>query len=144
MPTSNCGSWRRAARGFTLIEVLIALVIAATALALGFGAVSGSARRLARVEESAVTHWAIDNVVNDITLRAQTIEAGRHQFIETMLGRTLVLTAEVARDEKLPVIRIEVAVTSPEAPDTLLDSARVALVYDTGVAALSGEVGRDE
>lgn len=119
-------------RGFTLIEVLIALVIAASALALGFGSVSGSARRLVRVEEAAITRWVIENVVNDLTLRAQAIEPGRHQFIETMLGRTLVAVAMVEREEKLPILRVTVSVADATAPDTELDRDTVELVYAVG------------
>ncbi len=116
-------------RGFTLIEVLIALVIAATALALGFESVSGSARRLGRVEEAALTRWVIENVVNDIALRAQAIEPGRHQFVETMLGRTLVADADVEREAKLPILRITVSVADASAPGNELDRDAVELVY---------------
>ena len=116
-------------RGFTLIEVLIALVIAATALALGFGSVSGSARRLGRVEEAALTRWVIENVINDIALRAQAIEPGRHQFVETMMGRTLVAGADVEREAKLPILRITVSVADAAAPDSELDRDTVELVY---------------
>ena len=134
----------RRAPGFTLIEVLIALVIAATALTLGFGAVSGSARRLNRVEEAALTQWAIDNVVNDITLRAASIEPGRHQFVETMLGRALTLTADVARDEKLPVIRLDVSVADSTAPSQLLDRVQMTLLYAQGESSAPPAPGRDE
>ena len=116
-------------RGFTLIEVLIALVIAATALALGFGSVSGSARRLGRVEEAALTRWVIENVINDIALRAQAIEPGSHQFVETMMGRTLVAGADVEREAKLPILRITVSVADAAAPDSELDRDTVELVY---------------
>ncbi len=120
---------RAAARGFTLIEVLIALVIAATALTLGFGAISGSARRLARVEETALTRWAIDNVVNDLSLRAQTVEPGRHRFTETMLGRSFAITALVARDETLPILNLEISVADATAPETELEHESVEFLY---------------
>lgn len=125
---------RAGERGFTLIEVLIALVIAATALALGFGAVQGSARRTAQVETSMLAGWAIDNVVNDITLRAENIEAGRHRYIETMLGRTLVLEADVERLALPPTLSIAVSVRDVAAPDAVLDTAEVRML----VSALAG------
>lgn len=121
-------------RGFTLIEVLIALVIAATALALGFGAVQGSARRTAQVETSMLAGWAIDNVVNDITLRAANIEAGRHRYVETMLGRTLVLEADVERLALPPTLSIAVSVRDVASPDAVLDTAEVRML----MSALDG------
>jgi len=123
------------ARGFTLIEVLIALVIAATALALGFGAVQGSARRTTQVEIATLAGWAIDNVVNDITLRATTIEPGRHRFIETMLGRTLVLEAEVARTALPPMLAVAITVADAASPDVVLDTAEVRTLIDGGADA---------
>jgi len=120
---------RKLAAGFTLIEVLIALVIAATALTLGFGAVSGSARRLARVEEAALTRWAIDNVVNDLSLRAETVEPGRHRQVETLLGRSFVVTADVAREETLPVLKLEISVADAAAPGTELERDSVEMLY---------------
>jgi general secretion pathway protein I len=120
---------RGAGRGFTLIEVLIALVVAATALTLGFGAIGGSARRYARVEESMLIQWTLDNVVADLTLRAERIEPGRHTFVETLLGRSFVVTAEVARDTVLPVLRIDLAVAASEAPEVELERQQRELLY---------------
>ena len=116
-------------QGFTLIEVLIALVIAATALTLGFGAVRGSAQRLSRIEEATLAQWAIDNVVNDLQLQAANIKPGRHRYVETMLGREFVLEADVQRTEKPPVLTIDVRVTDKAAPGVELDSARVETLY---------------
>jgi type II secretion system protein I len=117
-------------RGFTLIEVLVALVIAASAMTLAFGAISASARVGARVEEAALTRWAIENVVNEIVLGAATIEAGPHEFTETMLGRTLLLRADVEREAELPVLRIGLSVVDATAPAVELDHEFVELLYE--------------
>ncbi len=118
------------ARGFTLIEVLIALVIAASAMTLAFGAISGSTRRTAGVEEAALTRWAVENVVNEIALRAPSIETGRHEFAEAMLGRTLLLSVDIERDTALPVLRIALSVADAAAPGVELDHASVEFLYD--------------
>lgn len=118
------------ARGFTLIEVLVALAIAATALALGFGAVQGSARRLAAVEERTLAAWAIDNVVNDLLLRGASAESGRHRYVETMLGRTLVLDADLTRAAAPPRIVVEVAVRDVATPARVLERKRVAALLE--------------
>lgn len=116
-------------RGFTLVEVLIALVIAATALSLGLGAVSGSARRLAHVEESASTRWVVENTLNEITLRGGSLAPGSHRFEEAMLGRNYVVTALIERDEKLPILRVSLSVAAADATDIELDHEDVEIVY---------------
>jgi len=105
-------------------------VIAATALALGFGAVQGSARRLAQIEERTLAAWAIDNVVNDLILRAATIAPGQHRYVETMLGRTLVLEAEVARAEAPPRLVIDVTARDVAPRRRELDRAHVESLVD--------------
>lgn len=133
---------RHGSEGFTLIEVLIALVIAATALALGFGAVQGSARRLSLVEEKTLAGWAIDNVVNDLILRAATIEPGRHRYVETMLGRTLVLEADVARAPTPPRLVIDVAVKDVAQPPRELDRMHVETLVDDVAGQADASVPR--
>jgi general secretion pathway protein I len=120
---------RAVAHGFTLIEVLIALVIAATALALGFGTISGSAQRLTRVEEAMLTRWAIDNVVNDLSLRGERVAPGRHEFVETMLGRSFTVTAVVERAEGVPALKLEISVADAAEPGIELERDSVELLY---------------
>ena len=127
----------RRARGFTLLEVLIALVIAASALALGIGAVSASARRQAQVDDKTLAAWAIDNVVNDLIMRADALEPGRHRYVENLLGRTLVLEAEVARRDKPSALAIDVGVRDVGAPAVEIEHRYVETLIDV---AGSGDV----
>ncbi|MCC7121806.1 MAG: type II secretion system minor pseudopilin GspI [Gammaproteobacteria bacterium] len=133
---------RHGSEGFTLIEVLIALVIAATALALGFGAVQGSARRLLQIEEKTLAGWAIDNVVNDLSLRATTIEPGRHRYVETMLGRTLVIEADVTRAPTPPRLVIDVAVKDVAQPPRELERMHVETLVDDVAGQTDASVPR--
>lgn len=119
----------RKLRGFTLIEVLIALVVAATALTLGFGAVSGSARRLARVEETMLTGWAIENVVGELFLRANGLENGHQEFVESLLGRDFLVRAEIRREAAPPVLVVDLAVEDANAPGVELARAHRELLY---------------
>lgn len=117
------------ARGFTLIEVLIALVIAATALSLGMGALSGGARRLARIEETMLARWALDNVVSELTLRAAGLDPGRHSFTETLLGRTLAVHVDVAREEAPPILRLGLVVEDAARPGVVLERESLELLH---------------
>ena len=122
--------FRRARDGFTLIEVLIALVIAAIALTLGFQTVSASARHLAQLDETTLARWAIENVANDIRLRAASLAPGAHRYVETLLGHTLIVDAEVARTEAPPLLDIALRVADAAQPEKVLDTVNLEYIYE--------------
>ena len=80
----------RHARGFTLIEVLIALVILATALTLGLGSVRQSAQTLAGLEQRLLAHWAAENAAVEEQLRAAAAPNDENATGEPVTRRTTV------------------------------------------------------
>ncbi len=76
------------ARGFTLIEVLVALAIVAITLGAGIkaaGALSGNTQRLADV---TAAQWCADNRLTGLRLSKLTPPIGDSEFTCTQLGRT--------------------------------------------------------
>ena len=74
-------------RGFTLIEVLVALVIVAIALGAGIkaaGALAGNAERLAQV---SAAQWCAENLLTELRLTQQFPDIGESPFSCEQLGR---------------------------------------------------------
>ena len=75
------------ARGFTLVEVLVALAIVAIALGAGLraaGALTDNARRLADITAG---HWCADNALVELRLAKQFPGIGETEFECPQLGR---------------------------------------------------------
>lgn len=75
-------------RGFTLVEVLVAVAIVAVALAAGLraaGALTDNAERLAEVIQA---QWCADNALTNLRLAHQLPGIGDADFSCPQLGRT--------------------------------------------------------
>ncbi|MFS9599130.1 type II secretion system minor pseudopilin GspI, partial [Klebsiella variicola] len=60
-----------AARGFTLIEVLVALVIVAIALGAGIKAAGALTHTAERLAEVSAAQWCAENLVTELRLTQQ-------------------------------------------------------------------------
>lgn len=77
-------------RGFTLIEVLVALVIVAISLGAGVkaaGALANNAERLAQV---SAAQWCAENQLTELRLTQQFPDIGESAFSCEQLGRSYV------------------------------------------------------
>ena len=81
---------KASSRGFTLIEVLVALAIVAVALGAGIkaaAALTGNAERLLEVSSA---QWCAENQLSELRLSRQFPSVGESEFECQQLGRSYV------------------------------------------------------
>ena len=119
---------RKQSQGFTLIEVLVALVIVAIALGAGIkaaGALANNAERLAQV---SAAQWCAENALTELRLNKQFVNIGESPFSCEQLGRSYAgklrvsptpnplfrrVDADVADDEGHPMLTLSTILGKP-------------------------------
>lgn len=112
-------------KGFTLLEVMIALAILAVASAGLLTASSGFVRQSAQLEQRVVANWAAQNWMNELRLAGVPPRIGFSRAEAELAGRRFLLKAQTSATESPLLVRVELQVFSNEegegsAPDFAL------------------------
>jgi general secretion pathway protein I len=103
----------RAARGFTMIEVLVALAIIAVALAASLRAVAALAANESELHERLLAGWSADNALAQLRLSHTWPNLGAQSFDCSQGNLPLTCTAHVSATPNPLFRRVEVSVTTP-------------------------------
>ncbi len=118
------------ARGFTLIEVMVALAVLAIALAAAIEAVSAQVKSADHLRERTFAHWVAMNQVAEIQVMGRYPPVGRERGEAEMAGHTwwwtrivsdpgvegvrqVVVEVRARRDQEDPVARLVALVGRP-------------------------------
>ena len=107
---------RRATRGFTLIEVLVALVVVAVAL---FAVVKATAEQLSnasRLREVTFAQWVARNKLTEMQVEG-VWTTGRQDSRVEFAGRTWPVQVAIEDTPNERIRRVEVTVADPGDPD---------------------------
>lgn len=97
-------------RGFTLLEVLVALLLVTVALAALVRTAGTEARNLALLQESTVAHWVAANVLAETRLRQVLPEPGSSEGQAAMADRRWSWRLQVEGTDLPEVRRLDVQV----------------------------------
>lgn len=106
----------RRASGFTLLEVLVALVIVGTALAAGLRAVGSLTSNSAGLRASMMATWSAENRLVQIRLGREFPEIGKRSFPCQQGDLNLICEEEVLASPNPLLRRIEVSVFDANNP----------------------------
>ncbi len=109
--------WPRTARGFTLLEVMVALAVLAIALAALIKGVSDNTANAAHLRDRTLAHWVGMNVVAEQRLATKWDERGEQRGEEEMANHTWYWSARLVETFDEDVRRLEVEVRAEDERD---------------------------
>jgi general secretion pathway protein I len=114
------------ARGFTLIEIMVALAVVAFALAAGTSSLRAVARGSGQLEQTTLAHWTALNALNTYKLKPAP-EQNDQASIVRMYGHEFTVSTQlqVVSEEQLKRLAVKVATTTD--PSTIIYSMDAAL-----------------
>jgi general secretion pathway protein I len=116
---------RTASRGFTMIEVLVALAIIAVALAASLRAVGALANGEADLHRRLLAGWSADNELAQVRLLGTWPDIGSRTFDCSQGNLPLVCTERVTATPNPLFRRVEVFVATPGRPGNLAQMVTV-------------------
>jgi general secretion pathway protein I len=128
---------RRRTRGFTLIEVLAALVIVALGMLGVIQAVTQTARNGTYLREKTLAHWIAMNVITERRLLAAPPDVAESSDDVEFAGQRWRWTMNVTQTEVESLRRMDVSVRPADRPDGEA-LATVTGFYGTAIGAVGG------
>jgi general secretion pathway protein I len=118
----------RRARGFTLLEVMVALLVLTIALAALIGAGSRYALDASYLRERTLAQWVASNHAAELRLQPVLVEAGTRNGRDEMLGRLWYWRARIENTPDPDLRRAQIVV----ATDARLTQPLVTLIVYLG------------
>ncbi len=97
-------------RGFTLLEILVALAVVAVALAALVGQASRNLENTARLRDHTLAHWVAMNVVTELQVNEEWPRLGERKGSGEMAGREWFWTLKVSSTADRNIRRLDVEV----------------------------------
>ncbi|MGH8413132.1 MAG: type II secretion system minor pseudopilin GspI [Gammaproteobacteria bacterium] len=106
-------------RGFTLIEVLIALAVLAIGMIAVIGTAGTSTRQAAELRDDTFAHWVAINELTTLRLAPALPDIGIQKGDAEMAGQKWHWQATVSKTSDPDLLRVDIDVSSALTPDTV-------------------------
>ena len=107
-------------RGFTLLEVMVALVIVALGLMAAFGQVNQSLTVASRLREKTLAHWVAVNKITELRLLGEFPAIGTRSDEVEMARTKWRFTIKVVKTPVEALRRIDVSIAFADRPDSVV------------------------
>ena len=111
---------KRSARAFTLIEILVALALAAVALAAGMRALAQAADGASTLKARTLALWVAQNRLAAFQIAPDLLAAGATQGEATQASIPFRWNATVSGTPNPAFRRVDIVVSEPATPDYVL------------------------
>lgn len=119
MPADTRAPLAHRIRGFTLLEVLIALVFLALAMSAIIATVGVSIRDAAELQDKTFAHWVAMNELTSLRLAAALPAIGTQKGNAEMAGQKWNWQAVVSTTQDPDLLRVDIDVSNALAPDSV-------------------------
>lgn len=117
MSSSLWKPMRRAEGGFTLLEIVISLAIAALGIAAVAKATGAAATVATETRERMLAVWVAGNHLSELRITRAWPSAGSYDLVRSMGGRTWYLTQAVSPTRDQDLRRVDITVYTDEERD---------------------------
>lgn len=107
-------------RGFTLLEVMVALVIVALGLMAAFGQVNQSLTAASRLRDKTLANWVAVNQMTELRLRGEFPAIGSRSGEVEMARATWRYTIKVVKTPAAAMRRVDISIAFADRPDTVV------------------------
>lgn len=115
-------------RGFTLLEVLVALVIVALGLIAAFGQVNQTLTTTSRLRDKTLAHWVAMNEMTRLRLLGEFPAIGSSSDEVEMARMTWRYTIKVVKTPMESLRRVDISVSFADRPDAVVTTLSGLLV----------------
>lgn len=109
------GSSFHYSKGFTLIEIIIALVVISVALGAVIATTGNSVRHAAHIKEKTIALWVAQNALADISIKKDWLSTGIKSQDSTMAGKQWFIKNNVTQTPDKNIRKMELSVYTDKA-----------------------------
>lgn len=131
---SERSGYRRQATGFTLIEVLVALVVVALGMLGAIEAVNQSISTSTYLRDKAVAQWVAMNKLTEARLQTAVPQVDKTSGDAEMAGQKYRWTLVVTKTPVPTMLRLDVTISPPDSDDDKISLASATGFYSTSIA----------